>query len=133
MFDPRSLMHVVHNLVNNAVKFTPRGGMVKVSARVGPQGTDVEVRDTGIGIKPEDREHLFEEFRQLDGSTARLYEGVGIGLALSKRLIEMQGGQIWADSEPGKGSVFSFLIPAKPLGVVSPPQTSAELTWSRMA
>jgi signal transduction histidine kinase len=135
MFDPRSLMHVLHNLVNNAVKFTPNGGSVSIAARVGPQGTVVEVRDTGVGIRAEDREHLFEEFRQLDGSTARLYEGVGIGLALSKRLVEMQGGQIWVNSEPGKGSVFSFLIPAKP-GTVIPfpgPGSPREMSWSRMA
>jgi signal transduction histidine kinase len=71
----------------------------------------VEVRDTGIGIKPEDQPRLFEEFRQVDGSTSRGYEGIGLGLALSKRLVELQGGQIWVESIPGQGSAFRFLIP----------------------
>jgi signal transduction histidine kinase len=86
-----------------------------VRALEGPEGTVVEVRDTGIGIKPEDQPRLFEEFSQLDGSTSRAFEGTGIGLALSKRLVEMQGGHIWVDSEPGKGSTFRFVIPRTPL------------------
>ncbi len=114
LFDPRSLRHVVHNLVSNAVKFTPYHGSVIISAVESAEGTVVEVRDTGIGIKPEDLSHLFEEFRQLDGSTSRGYEGTGIGLALSKRLVEMQGGRIWVESVPGKGSTFRFLIPRLP-------------------
>ena len=115
VFDPRSLRHVVHNLVNNAVKFTPHHGSVIISASAAPQGTVVEVRDTGIGIKAEDQPRLFEEFRQVDGSTSRGYEGVGLGLALSKRLVELQGGQIWVESIPGKGSAFRFLIPRLPV------------------
>ena len=111
VFDPRSLRHVVHNLVNNAVKFTPNRGSVVISAIESEPGTVVEVRDTGIGIKPDDQARLFEEFRQVDGSTSRGYEGVGLGLALSKRLVELQGGQIWVESVPGRGSVFRFLIP----------------------
>ena len=115
VFDPRSLRHVVHNLVNNAVKFTPHHGSVVISAAESEAGTVVEVRDTGIGIKPEDQPRLFEEFRQVDGSTSRGYEGVGLGLALSKRLVELQGGQIWVESTPGKGSAFRFLIRRIPL------------------
>jgi signal transduction histidine kinase len=111
VFDPRSLRHVVHNLVNNAVKFTPNRGRVRVSAIESLEGTVVEVSDTGIGIRPEDQSRLFQEFRQVDGSTSRGYEGAGIGLALSKRLVEMQGGWIAVESVPGKGSTFRFLIP----------------------
>jgi signal transduction histidine kinase len=114
VFDPRSLRHVVHNLVNNAVKFTPHRGNVVISAVETDRGTVVEVRDTGIGIKTEDQRRLFEEFRQVDGSTSRGYEGVGLGLALSKRLVELQGGQIWVESVSGKGSTFRFLIPRRP-------------------
>ncbi len=114
VFDPRSLHHVVHNLVNNAIKFTPQHGSVIVSAVQTVDGTVVEVRDTGIGIRPEDLPHLFETFRQLDGSTARAYEGTGIGLALTQRLVEMQGGRIWVESTPGQGSTFRFLIPSAP-------------------
>ena len=115
VFDPNSLRHVVHNLVNNAIKFTPGHGSVIISAMETEPGTVVEVRDTGIGIKPEDQPRLFEEFRQVDGSTSRGYEGVGLGLALSKRLVELQGGQIWVESVPGKGSSFRFLIPRMPV------------------
>jgi len=115
VFDPRSLRHVIHNLVNNAVKFTPHKGTVMISAVETEPGTVVEVRDTGIGIKLEDQPRLFEEFRQVDGSTSRGYEGVGLGLALSKRLVELQGGQIWVESIPGTGSAFRFLIPRLPI------------------
>src|SRR5207302_1946266 len=115
VFDARSLRHIVHNLVNNAVKFTSHHGSVTISAMESPTGTVVEVRDTGIGIKPEDQPRLFEEFRQVDGSTSRGYEGIGLGLALSKRLVELQGGQIWVESIPGRGSAFRFLIPRRPL------------------
>jgi len=115
VFDPRSLRHIVHNLVNNAVKFTPPHGSVWISAVEAEGGTVVEVRDTGIGIKPEDQPRLFEEFRQIDGSTSRGYEGAGLGLALSKRLVELQGGQIWMESTPGRGSAFRFLIPRLPM------------------
>ena len=111
VFDPRSLRHVVHNLVNNAIKFTPHHGSVVINAIDTDPGTVVEVRDTGIGIKPDDQVRLFEEFRQVDGSTSRGYEGAGLGLALSKRLVELQGGQIWVESVPGRGSTFRFLIP----------------------
>ena len=115
VFDPRSLRHVVHNLVNNAIKFTPQHGSVVISAVETQPGTVVEVRDTGIGIRPEDQPRLFEEFRQVDGSTSRGYEGAGLGLALSRRLVELQGGQIWVESVPGKGSAFRFLIPRLPM------------------
>ena len=73
----------------------------------------VTVWDTGIGIKEEDQEKLFKEFQQLDGGTDKRYEGTGLGLALSKRLVEMHGGKIWVESEPGKGSRFSFTLPIK--------------------
>ncbi len=111
VFDPRSLRHVLQNLINNAVKFTPPHGSVVVRVMETAPGTVVEVSDTGIGIKTEDQPRLFEEFRQVDGSTSRGYEGIGLGLALSKRLVELQGGHIWVESLPGKGSSFRFLIP----------------------
>ena len=111
VFDPQSLRHIIHNLVNNAVKFTPSRGSVIVGALETPDGTIVEVRDTGIGIRPEDQQRLFQEFQQVDGSTSRGYEGAGIGLVLSRRLVEMQGGRIWVESLHGRGSTFRFLIP----------------------
>jgi signal transduction histidine kinase len=114
-YDPRSLRHIVYNLVNNAIKFTPQQGRVTVSAASTPDGTVVEVRDSGIGIRREDQARLFAEFQQLDGSTSRAFEGTGLGLVLSKRLVEMQGGRIWVESEPGEGSSFRFLIPHTPM------------------
>jgi signal transduction histidine kinase len=114
VFDPRSLRHVLQNLVNNAVKFTPPHGSVVIRSVETQPGTVVEVSDSGIGIKAEDQPRLFEEFRQVDGSTSRGYEGVGLGLALSKRLVELQGGHIWVESLPGRGSTFRFLIPRVP-------------------
>jgi Amt family ammonium transporter len=125
VFDARSLRHIVHNLVNNAVKFTSHHGSVTIGATETPTGTVVEVRDTGIGIKPEDQPRLFEEFRQIDGSTSRGYEGIGLGLALSKRLVELQGGQIWVESVPGRGSAFRFLIPRLPLVITAPQEPTA--------
>ncbi|MEO6795533.1 MAG: GAF domain-containing sensor histidine kinase [Candidatus Dormibacter sp.] len=114
VFDPRSLRHVLQNLVNNAVKFTPPHGSVVIRSVETHPGTVVEVSDSGIGIRAEDQPRLFEEFRQVDGSTSRGYEGVGLGLALSKRLVELQGGHIWVESLPGRGSTFRFLIPRVP-------------------
>jgi Amt family ammonium transporter len=133
VFDPQSLRHIVHNLVNNAIKFTPHHGSVIIAASEGAPGTIVEVRDTGIGIKPEDQQRLFEEFRQVDGSTSRGYEGVGLGLALSKRLVELQGGQIWVESAPGRGSIFRFLIPRLPMLALAPPPTVAQGPLGRVA
>ena len=120
VFDARSLRHIVHNLVNNAIKFTSHHGSVTIRATETTTGTVVEVADTGIGIKPEDQPRLFEEFRQIDGSTSRGYEGIGLGLALSKRLVELQGGQIWVESVPGRGSTFRFLIPRLPVPAPAP-------------
>ena len=120
VFDARSLRHIMHNLVNNAIKFTSHHGSVTIRATETTTGTVVEVADTGIGIKPEDQPRLFEEFRQIDGSTSRGYEGIGLGLALSKRLVELQGGQIWVESVPGRGSTFRFLIPRLPVPAPAP-------------
>ncbi len=114
-FDARSLRHVLQNLINNAVKFTPAHGAIVIRAMPTQSGTVVEVSDSGIGIKLEDQPRLFEEFRQIDGSTSRGHAGVGLGLALSKRLVELQGGHIWVESMPGKGSTFRFLIPGLPV------------------
>jgi len=108
--DERRIRQVIFNLLSNAVKFTPTGGSVDVAS----SGLDGEVRvsvvDTGPGIAPEDQERIFEEFQQADlGSAQR--EGTGLGLALSKRLIELHGGRIWVESELGKGSTFTFALP----------------------
>jgi signal transduction histidine kinase len=108
--DERRIRQVIFNLLSNAVKFTPAGGRVDVASA----GRDGEVRvsvvDTGPGIAPEDLERVFEEFQQTELGAARR-EGTGLGLALSRRLIDLHGGRIWAQSEVGKGSTFVFTLP----------------------
>jgi len=106
---------VLTNLLSNALKFTPPGGRVAVECGVCKTGREVyiAVKDTGIGIDPADREKIFQPFQQVDGTRVRRYGGTGIGLTLAKKLVELHGGDIKVDSEPGKGSVFSFTMPAE--------------------
>ncbi len=115
--DPLRLGQVLTNLVNNAVKFTERG-QVTVSAELLRQdGDEVElrfaVRDTGIGMTPEQIDRLFKAFSQADGSTTRKYGGTGLGLSISKHLVELMQGRIWVESVPGQGSVFYFTTVAR--------------------
>jgi signal transduction histidine kinase len=110
--DQRRLRQVVFNLLSNAVKFTPEGGSIVVaSARVDGE-VQVSVTDTGPGIVAEERERIFEEFHQTDVGVQQR-EGTGLGLALSKRLVELHGGRIWVESEHGYGSCFVFTLPIK--------------------
>jgi signal transduction histidine kinase len=111
--DARKLKQVLLNLLSNAVKFTPDGGWVGVSARREGDGIEVTVRDTGIGIAPEDRMTVFEEFRQVGRPSDRSREGTGLGLSLAKRFVELHGGRIKVESEVGKGSAFTFTIPLR--------------------
>ena len=111
--DERKVKQIVFNLLSNAVKFTPNGGKVGIEALKAKEYIRVTVWDTGIGIKEEDKEKVFREFQQLDSGVDKRYEGTGLGLVLSKRLVEMHGGRIWAESELGKGSRFSFTLPIR--------------------
>ncbi len=102
------------NLLSNAVKFTPDGGSVIVQVRkVPPDFIEIAVTDTGIGIAPENIQKLFKEFSQIESPYTKQYEGTGLGLALTERLVELHGGKIWVESEFGKGSKFTFTIPVK--------------------
>ena len=112
--DPRKIKQVIYNLLSNAIKFTPEGGNVLVSAEDKVDFLEVSILDNGIGIAEEDLSKLFEEFSQVDGSLARRHEGTGLGLALSKKMLEIHGGRIWVESKPGIGSKFTFSIPKKP-------------------
>jgi signal transduction histidine kinase len=143
--DERKLKQIIYNILSNAVKFTPDGGEILLTAnrvtrsesRVGAERQsrfiedpvlvhpttdnaqdatgeyiEISVADTGIGIRPEDTDRIFNPFEQIDGSLSRKYQGTGLGLSLTKCLIELHGGTIWVESEgEGKGSIFSFIIP----------------------
>jgi len=109
--DRGRLRQVLLNLLSNAIKFSTDGGRVGLSACLEDAGrVRIAVSDTGIGIAPADQRKLFQEFVQLDASASRRYEGTGLGLALSKRLVELHGGTIGVDSELGKGSTFWFTL-----------------------
>ncbi|HEV3504676.1 MAG TPA: ATP-binding protein, partial [Actinomycetes bacterium] len=109
--DELRIKQVIVNLLSNAVKFTPDGGRVEVRARTEGGEVLVTVADTGTGVAAEDRERIFESFQQ-GGRRASTTEGTGLGLTLSKRIVELHGGRIWVDSELGVGSTFGFAIPA---------------------
>ena len=113
--DARRVEQVLLNLLNNAVKFTERGKVV-VRAGVEAGGVRIAVADTGIGIKAEDMSKLFEPFRQIDTGLSRQHEGTGLGLAICRRLAELLGGEIEAESEWGKGSEFTLTLPLKGTG-----------------
>lgn len=108
--DRRRVEQILLNLLNNAVKFTERGD-VQLNCRLENNKVVTCVCDTGIGIKPEDLPTLFKPFRQIDTGISRQYEGTGLGLSICKRLVELMGGEIWAESELGKGSTFTFTLP----------------------
>ena len=131
--DERKIRQVLWNLLANAIKFTPKGGQIRLDASVGPASprgdggrfgvpedgdTDgspsvrLRVIDNGIGISPEKQRHIFEPFFQVDSSSTREYGGTGLGLTLAKRYVEAHGGQIWVDSCLGRGSTFTFSLPA---------------------
>ena len=104
---------ILYNLLSNAIKFTPENGHINVETGIMDDMLQVSVSDTGIGMKPDDREKVFKEFWQADSSFARKYEGTGLGLALTKRIVEMHGGNIWFESDYEKGSIFYFALPLK--------------------
>jgi signal transduction histidine kinase/CheY-like chemotaxis protein len=122
--DALRIRQILINLAGNAVKFTERGEVV-VSARVDSLGMKCTgeasrlallfgVRDTGIGVPVAKQQHIFEAFSQADGTTTRKYGGTGLGLTISKRLVEMMGGRIWLESKPGMGTTFFFTVPMEP-------------------
>ena len=110
--DERKVRQVVLNLLSNAIKFTPEGGRIEVRAVPVDGMVEISVSDTGVGIAPEDQEAIFEEFRQV-GTAAKKVEGTGLGLALSRKFVELHGGRIWVQSQVGVGSTFTFTIPIR--------------------
>ena len=110
--DERRVKQILFNLLSNALKFTPTGGRVTLTAARIDDAVQISVRDTGIGIKSEDQDRIFEEFQQ--AGPGKAVEGTGLGLALAKRFVEMHGGRIWVDSVVGTGSTFTFTLPLHP-------------------
>jgi signal transduction histidine kinase len=110
--DERKVKQVLLNLLSNALKFTPEGGKISVSAALQDGMAEISVTDTGVGIAPEDQQAVFEEFRQV-GTAAKKVEGTGLGLAISRKFIELHGGRIWVKSQIGRGSTFAFTLPLR--------------------
>jgi PAS domain S-box-containing protein len=110
--DQHRFKQVVYNLLSNAVKFTDRGGKVKIRGAMRDSGRfELVVQDTGIGIKTDNLCRLFKEFEQLEAGTTHRFEGTGLGLALTRKIVEMQGGEIGVESVFGKGSSFTIVLP----------------------
>ncbi|KAF5421617.1 MAG: Signal transduction histidine kinase/Ligand-binding sensor domain-containing protein [Candidatus Methanomarinus sp.] len=112
--DGGKFKQILFNLMSNAIKFSPNGGSVTIDAKCINDMVQIAITDTGIGISKEDQKKLFQPFVQVDASTSRQFEGTGLGLALVKRFVGLHGGKVWIESEPGKGSTFTFTIPIQP-------------------
>jgi signal transduction histidine kinase len=106
--DSGRVLQVLSNLVGNALKFTPEGGIVEVRASVDGDWVTIDVEDSGPGLRPEDLSRLFDRFWQADTADRR---GIGLGLSIARALVEAHGGRIWVESRPGLGSTFSFTLP----------------------
>jgi len=116
--DDQRLSQVITNLLSNAVKFTPEGGVIQMNAHYEGEDGDfvdlrIEVKDSGIGISAEQQVHIFKSFQQAENSTTRKFGGTGLGLTISRRIVEMMGGEIWVESMPNKGSTFAFTVRLK--------------------
>jgi signal transduction histidine kinase len=120
--DPKRIRQVLHNLLENAVKYSPDGGMIRVQARREDVAIVVSVLDQGIGIPRHDLPRVFDRFHRVDSEVGRRVGGSGLGLAICRGIVEAHGGRIWAESEPGTGSVFSFTLSA-----AAPP--TEDTTW----
>lgn len=113
IFDKDRITQVIINLINNAIKYTDRGGAIEVEVLDNSHYATVNVKDNGIGIKKEDKERIFWPFEQVDSSMTRKYEGSGLGLAICNAIVSAHGGKLWVESEPGIGSTFQFRIDYK--------------------
>ena len=136
--DDQRLSQVIANLLSNAVKFTPEGGSVQLNAVLNEIEDDIctiqiEVTDTGIGISEEQKQKLFSSFVQAESSTTRKYGGTGLGLAISKQIVEMMDGEIWVESEPGKGSTFNFTVRMKQVKDIGGGLKDLGVSWADMS
>jgi signal transduction histidine kinase len=115
--DRRRVEQILLNLLGNAIKFTERGGVTLVAQTDQGESIRLGVIDTGIGIKPEDLGGLFQPFRQVDTGLSRNHEGTGLGLAICRRLADLLGGEVHAESEYGVGSTFTLVLPVRARGL----------------
>jgi signal transduction histidine kinase len=102
---------VLTNLVGNAIKYSPKGGLIRVSGLAEPEQVVVTVSDEGVGVPPEEQERIFDRFYRVTGDLGSGTPGVGLGLYLCKAVVEAHGGRIWVESEPGRGASFIFTLP----------------------
>lgn len=109
--DVERLRQVLTNLLNNAIKYSPRGGTIRVSGESQPNQVVISVRDDGIGLDPDDKERIFDRFTRVDNALSRRTQGAGLGLFLARAIVEAHGGRIWVDSQPSQGAVFHFSLP----------------------
>ena len=126
--DPQRVAQILTNLVGNACRYTPNGGQVSITSRQTDSFVETTVRDTGIGIREDELERIFERFYRSDDSRVRDQSGTGLGLAIAKSLVEMHGGQLWVKSKVGEGSTFGFTLPRSAdnsLAAESTPQVEA--------
>jgi len=135
--DDQHLTQVITNLLSNAVKFTPEGGAIRLNAHYEGEDGDhvllrIEVRDSGIGISPEQQANLFQAFQQAESSTTRKFGGTGLGLAISRRIIEMMGGIIWIESVLNQGASFIFTIRAERGTAVEGKDADSDLNWGKV-
>lgn len=114
--DVMRLERILHNLLENAIKYSPDGGHIRVSAKMDSNHLVIGVSDQGIGISPQDQAKLFAPFQRLGNNRVEGVKGIGLGLLVCRRLVEAHGGRIWVESEPGKGSTFFFTLPPAPNG-----------------
>jgi signal transduction histidine kinase len=109
--DAARLEQVLSNLIGNAIKYSPKGGAVRITGRALPDQVVVSVSDEGIGIPVEEQDRIFERFYRVDDALSRRTAGSGLGLYLAKAVVEAHGGRIWVESKPGQGAAFSFALP----------------------
>jgi two-component system sensor histidine kinase GlrK len=113
--DSERMLQALRNLIGNAVKFTPEGGYVRISAHHNGGGMEFSVKDSGPGIPKENLEAIFEKFHQPPVKTSEWVKGTGLGLAFVRHIITAHGGKVWAESELGQGSTFTFVLPSSPV------------------
>ncbi len=118
--DRERLGLILDTLISNAVKYTPQGGRISIDTQADPRNVTISVRDSGVGIAPEDQAHLFERFFQAGDVFTRHNKGLGLGLSIAKALVERLDGRIWVDSALGQGSAFHFMLPRAVPGVQRP-------------